>query len=403
MPGPLPLDSASGAYSLHEASVKEAGRPAQRGSAFAQPGRATPDELGEGVDLCHQDPVIQAVLEAADGLAAVLNPQRQILAMNPGLRDLFAPEGAGTCQGLRLGEALGCVRAEEGPDGCGSSAACQRCGALASVLATQASGDMASGECLLRLRREGRHEAREFAVRTLPLRVAGHALTLLSLRDISAQKRLERLDRTFLHDLSRTLDGLKASSEIMQQAGAGPAAVAEQILRLADTLKAEVDFNQWLQQAERGDLRPDIRPVSPAVVLDELAERLGKEAAGRLIRLPLPEGAALLHTDPALLGRVLLNMVLNAQEALPPGGQVRIWHEVREGRPTFVVQNPGCMPGEVADRVFQRSFSTKAARGRGLGTYGMKVLGESVLGGTVGFATDWEEGTRFFIELPPGI
>lgn len=382
--------------------MKEAGRPAQRGSAFAPPGRATPDEVGEGAGLCRQDPVIQAVLEAADGLAAVLNPQRQILAMNPALVDLLAPEGAEACQGLRLGEALGCVRAEDGPDGCGSSVACQRCGALASVLATQASGDKTGGECLLSLRREGRHEAREFAVRTLPLQVAGHALTLLLLRDISAEKRLERLDRTFLQDLSRTLDGLKAGSEIMQQAGADPTVVAEQILRLADALKAEVDFNRRLQQAERGELRPEIRPVSPAVILDDLAARLGRDAE-RLVRLPLPEGAAPLATDPALLGQVLLSMVRNALEAVPPGGQTRIWCEVRRGRPTFVVQNPGCMPGEVADRVFQRSFSTKAARGRGLGTYSMKVFGEGVLRGKVGFTTGWEEGTRFFIELPSGV
>jgi signal transduction histidine kinase len=347
--------------------------------------------------------VVQGVLEAADGLAAVLNPQRQILAMNAALVDLLATDGAGERLGMRLGEALGCVRAGEGPDGCGSSEACQWCGALASMLATQASGEKAGGECLLSLRREGRHEAREFAVRTLPLQVAGHALTLLLLRDISAQKRLDRLNRTFIHNLSRALDGLKAGSEIMLQAGADPTAVAEQILRLADALKAEVDFKRCLQQAERGELQPQIRPVSPAVILDELAARLEQDAADRLIRLPLPEGTALLATDPALLGQVLLNMVLNAQEALPPGGQARIWYEVREGRPTFVVQNPGCMPDEVANRVFQRSFSTKAAHGRGLGTYSMKVFGETVLGGTVNFTTDWGEGTRFFIELPAGV
>ncbi|HLP30712.1 MAG TPA: HAMP domain-containing sensor histidine kinase, partial [Geothrix sp.] len=359
--------------------------------------------LGDGVDLCRQDPVIQAVLEAAEGLAAVLNPQREILAMNPALLDLLAPEGVGACRGLRLGEALGCVRAGEGPDGCGSSVPCQQCGALASVLATQASGENAGGECLLRLRREGHHEAREFAVRTLPLQVAGHPLTLLLLRDISAEKRLDRLDRTFIQDLSHTLEGLAAGSEIMQQAGADPAAVAGEILRLAGSLKAEVDFHRDLQRAERGELLPRMRPVAPTVVLDELVSRLGKAAAGRLVCLPLPEGAGLLATDPALLVRVLLDMVLNAQEALPPGGQARIWYEAREGRPTFVVQNPGCMPDGVADRVFQRSFSTRAARGRGLGTYSMKVFGETVLGGKVGFSTDWGEGTRFFIELPAGL
>jgi sensor histidine kinase regulating citrate/malate metabolism len=95
-------------------------------------------------------------------------------------------------------------------------------------------------------------------------------------------------------------------------------------------------------------------------------------------------------------------MVMNAVEALPLGGQAQIWHERHAGRTTFVVQNPGCLAPEVVDRIFQRSFSTKAERGRGLGTYTMKLLGESVLGGKVGFHSDWANGTRFFIELPGG-
>jgi hypothetical protein len=66
----------------------------------------------------------------------------------------------------------------------------------------------------------------------------------------------------------------------------------------------------------------------------------------------------------------------------------------------FVVENPGCLTPEVADRIFQRSFSTKAKRGRGLGTYGMKLLGEDHLGGTVSFRSTAREGTCFTIVLP---
>lgn len=36
-------------------------------------------------------------------------------------------------------------------------------------------------------------------------------------------------------------------------------------------------------------------------------------------------------------------------------------------------------------RIFQRSFSTKGAKGRGLGTYSMKLFGETYLGGQVSF------------------
>ena len=55
---------------------------------------------------------------------------------------------------------------------------------------------------------------------------------------------------------------------------------------------------------------------------------------------------------------------------------------------------------EVALQIFHRSFSTKGGYGRGLGTYGMKLLGEGVLGGSVGFESTEEGGTTFWFRLP---
>jgi signal transduction histidine kinase len=347
------------------------------------------------------DPVTYAVLEAMDSYAMVLNPQRQILAANPILLEALDNETP-AYQGLRLGEVLGCVHAGEGSDGCGSSRACRRCGALLSVLASQDTGQSSEGECCISIQKNSRWEAREFTARSLPLQVAGHQLTLITLRDISARKRQESLERIFIHDLMNTLHGLRGWTELLQAAGAEATTVAGRIIDLADHLTAEVESQRRLLQAECGELVPDLRPVRPGHILDELLASVGADSANRLIRLPPPPEAAMVRTDPVILCRILGNMVVNALEAVPMGALVRVWHEDRAGRPTFIVQNPGCMPPEVADRIFQRSFSTKASRGRGLGTYGMKVLGESVLGGKVGFTSDWEDGTRFFIELPGG-
>jgi sensor histidine kinase regulating citrate/malate metabolism len=172
---------------------------------------------------------------------------------------------------------------------------------------------------------------------------------------------------------------------------------------VAHKLTLEVESQQKLLQAEGGELVAQVRAVAPEQILDQLLEDLGPGLSSRVIREPVLAGAPTLRTDPAILCRVLGNMVKNALEALPPGGQARIWLEWRQGRPAFVVQNPGCIPPEIADRIFHRSFSTKASSGRGLGTYEMKVLGETVLGGKVGFTTNWEEGTRFFVELPAGV
>lgn len=376
------------------------GGPTGQGRFFAPPGRATPTQFNDLASLCLDDAAVHAVLEAVDSYAVILNAQRQILAANPVLLEALMQGDSARCKGLRLGETMECVHASEGPDGCGSSRACRRCGALLSILANQATGQAAEGECLISLRREGRWEAREFAVRSSSLVVAGHTLTLLTLRDISALKRRETLERIFIHDLMNSLQGLQGWAEILQAAGADAASVAGHVLTMASHLTAEVDAQRRLLQAECGELTPDLQIVACEAVLDDLEVALGSDLVRRLVRMPIPPEAGFLRTDPAILCRILGNMVVNALEALPSGGQAKVWFEHRAGRPCYVVENPGCMTPEVAERVFQRSFSTKANRGRGLGTYSMKLLGETILGGTVGFTTSWTEGTRFFIELP---
>lgn len=394
------MDALGQTYVSHEAFMHQGGLQAKNGTFFAPPGRASSEEVSDQAGLCLDDATVHAVLEAVDSFAVILNEHRQVLAASPVLLEALSQESAAHCHGMRLGEVLDCIHVSEGPGGCGTSRACRRCGAVLATLGTQGTRRATEGECLISYRRDGRWVAGEFAARATPLVVAGHALTLLTLRDVSALKRRETLERIFIHDLMNSLQGLRGWTEILQGAGAEATAVAERILHVAGHLTAEVDSQRRLLQAECGELVPDLRTVTCDLVLNEVEASLGADVAARLLRKPGASGTETVRTDPAILGRILGNMVVNALEAMPPGGLATIWHERRLGRPRFVVENPGYMPPEIADRVFQRSFSTKATQGRGLGTYGMKLLGETVLGGQVGFTTDWKEGTRFFIELP---
>lgn len=67
---------------------------------------------------------------------------------------------------------------------------------------------------------------------------------------------------------------------------------------------------------------------------------------------------------------------------------------------TFHVHNPGVKPRDVQLQLFQRSFSTKAGQGRGLGSYSVKLFGERYLKGRVFFTSREEEGTIFSFALP---
>ena len=50
-------------------------------------------------------------------------------------------------------------------------------------------------------------------------------------------------------------------------------------------------------------------------------------------------------------------------------------------------------------QIFKRSFSTKG-KGRGLGTYSVRLLAENYLKGKAGFISNEKEGTIFFVDLP---
>jgi len=64
------------------------------------------------------------------------------------------------------------------------------------------------------------------------------------------------------------------------------------------------------------------------------------------------------------------------------------------------VWNEGVIPESVKLQIFQRSFSTKANAGRGIGTYSVKLFVEKYLGGKVNFVSNPENQTSFVISLP---
>jgi hypothetical protein len=116
----------------------------------------------------------------------------------------------------------------------------------------------------------------------------------------------------------------------------------------------------------------------------------------KVLILPAPE--ELIHTDPELLSRVVLNMAVNAVEASFTGESITLSAQLEGSSICFQVHNLGEIPEKIRHRIFQRSFSTKGTVGRGLGTYVMKLFGEGVLHGEVGFETG-RQGTTFWIRV----
>lgn len=372
-------------------------------SPLPSPPRASAETLRRQIRLVAESPIVSAVLEVTDAAALlVVNLQRQIVAAN--LRRFPGTDPA-SLLGTRPGDALRCRNARSAPGGCGTAAACRDCGALGTILASQRQRRAVEGECLLTAELETPVPL-ELAVRATPLEIDGVPLTVVSLQDVGPQKRREALERVFLHDLANTLGGLGgwARALIRIPGGAKAAHAAGRLLALVEQLEREIRDQRALLEAETGTLQPAPERIDGAQMLERVRAALETQPCARERRIGLgPAEGPRVTTDPFLLQRVLANMVKNALEATPAGGQVRAWCEPSD-EPGFAlvfrVHNAQAMPPEVAAAVFQRSFSTKASRGRGLGSYSMKLLGERYLQGRLRFTSSRADGTCFEIHLP---
>lgn len=367
-------------------------------TCFAPAERASLRSLQREAGTCLASPVARFLMESMDGLVLILEGHRQILAANTRVRDLLGASPA-SLRGLRPGEALACVHALEGPGGCGTSRACAHCGAVLAVLEAQRTGEPVRSECLLLVRREGVEACGEFAIAVHPLRVGSHRFQVVLLHDLGPAKRRDALERLFFHDISNLMQGIRGWTDLLAAGDAGTLEVAGKLVRLTDLLDRELRSYRAMVQAEHGEFQPRLRDILPAEILQEVGDLLTHHGTARTRAVILRDAPAVpVRTDPELLTRVVLNMAVNAAEAIPPGAAVTLSARQAEGRLRFQVHNPGEMPEEVQSRIFLRSFSTKAGSGRGLGTYAMKLFGEKVLGGRVGFDTD-RDGTTFWIDL----
>ena len=111
--------------------------------------------------------------------------------------------------------------------------------------------------------------------------------------------------------------------------------------------------------------------------------------------------AVRVHGDPSQLQQVLMNLVLNARDAMPRGGNLRCGLLCDSEEAVLEVTDTGVgMSAEVKARVLEPFFTTKAReRGTGLG---LAVVHGIVTdhGGTIQFDSAPERGTRCTVRLP---
>jgi signal transduction histidine kinase len=218
------------------------------------------------------------------------------------------------------------------------------------------------------------------------------------------------------HDFNNLLNVISGFNELLAAdvASSGRAAVAvSEIRRAVD--RAGSLIQQLLVVSRRQMLEPVVMDVH-AVVVD--AENMMKRAVGDGVELVLELLAehARIHADPAKIEHVLLNLAINARDAMPEGGVLTITtrgvtvddgHPLRASLPKpgpyllLSVSDTGLgMDQATLERIFEPFFTTKPrGKGTGLGlatVYGIIAQSD----GHIDVQTELGRGSTFHIFLP---
>lgn len=200
------------------------------------------------------------------------------------------------------------------------------------------------------------------------------------------------------HEVRNPLGAIRSLAQSLKRrlgAGVDPrpldliAAEAERLTLLVDGLRA-IGL----------PLRTLRRELEPDRLVDEVLGLLAHQLEHRRVRVERVAGApARVAADPDHLRQVVLNLLLNAADAMPRGGEVRVWSEAADGCWRLVVEDQG--PGvdaRVRARLFSAFVSTKP-KGLGVGLYLSRRLVEAN-GGALTLDAACERGARFVVSWP---
>ena len=237
---------------------------------------------------------------------------------------------------------------------------------------------------------------------------------VLHVRDVTEryfiEEQLRRMERymgmgsvaaSLHHEINNPLSALALHLQLLDERLAGHSDIeVEETMRI---LKIEIaritgvlnGFREYASVLTMNREKTDL-----ATVVNHTIDLIRPQAdrQGARITLRLPSADATFRADAALLEQVLLNLVLNALEAMPQGGELRISMQHQLDRVVLTVADSGAgIPPDRQSRIFDPFFTTKPG-GSGMGlAICDKIVREH--GGQINLETG-PEGTRFHITLP---
>jgi len=240
--------------------------------------------------------------------------------------------------------------------------------------------------------------------------------TVAVFRDITKDVEVDRLKSEFVsmvsHELRTPMTSIKGYIDLLYNQMAGPLTDAQK--RFLEIVKGNADrltnlVNDLLDisRIDTGRISLSIQPTSPVSIIDSVVANLMPNARNRSQRLesrvrgPLP----FVRADPARVTQILTNLIANAINYTPTGGQITVDAEVVGDMVHIHVADNGIgISEEDQKKLFTRFFRAdnelvQASSGTGLGLSIAKSFVE-LHGGKMWFESELGKGTTFSFSLP---
>jgi two-component system, cell cycle sensor histidine kinase and response regulator CckA len=226
-------------------------------------------------------------------------------------------------------------------------------------------------------------------------------------REAEKMEVIGRLAGGIAHDFNNLLTGVLLYCDLLSEGIHGGSAMLRHVeeIRLAGEQGAALT-HQLLAMARKET--PRLCPVSLNEVISS-TENMLRRLIGEQIELvtTLAPGLPQIRGDQGQLRQVLLNLVLNARDAMPQGGRVTVRTCVHSspadgaGKASLFVEDTGCGMGEkTCARIFEPFFTTKhAGHGTGLGLATVRRIVEECQG-EIKVESKTGHGTRIEASFP---
>jgi PAS domain S-box-containing protein len=298
--------------------------------------------------------------------------------------------------------------------------------ALRSLRAAALTQSTARAE-LLQYARDGREFWSDVSVTAVGDEAGALTHTITIFRDITERRRLEeqllqaqkldaigRLAGGIAHDFNNVLTAISGFSELLLDDVAAGSHAHEELLQIRSASDRAVALTRQLLAFSRKQfLRP--RHLDINTHIRDMEQLLRRVISAQVhIRTVLEEPLPAVYADPVQFEQVLLNLVINASEAMPAGGMLTIESRVMTLGAGFGPRSAGVAPARYVclavtdtgagmdrhtrEQIFEPFFTTKRA-GTGLG---LSTVNEIVTraGGQIAVRSDVGVGTTFEVALP---